>query len=110
MVGPKTFLGTEIVFGARNCFWGSRKSYLATEHHNEAAPKKKKEPRFFRLATEKYDFRAPKEQRPRSLNGSRCRSRNHTPVQFTRISCGSEANGDGCSLPELGRSDIRRRS
>ena len=57
--------GAEKNFGGRNCFWEGRKSYLATEHHNEAAPKKKKEPRFFRLGTEKYDFRAPKEQRPR---------------------------------------------
>ena len=34
-------------------FLGGRKSYLAAEHHNEAAPKKKK-PRFFRLGAEKY--------------------------------------------------------
>ena len=28
-------------FGGRNCFGGERKNYLAAEHHNEAAPKKK---------------------------------------------------------------------
>ena len=48
-----------------NFFWGGRKSCFAAEHHNEAAPKKKKKkPRFFRLGAEKYDFSAPKEQRP----------------------------------------------
>ena len=57
-VGPQNFLG------GRNIFFGGRKRYLAAEHHNEAAPKKKKKPRFFRLGAEKYDFRAPKEQRP----------------------------------------------
>ena len=50
---------------------GGRKSYLAAEHHNEAAPKRKeKKPRFFRLGAEKYDFRAPKEQRPNNRKRS----------------------------------------
>ena len=39
----------------RKIFLGGRKSYLAAEHHTEAAPKKtKKKPRFFRLGAEKY--------------------------------------------------------
>ena len=65
-VGPKTFWGAEKTFWGAICFWGGRKSYLAAEHHNEAASEKKN-PRFFRLGAEKYDFRAPKEQRPISI-------------------------------------------
>ena len=40
----------------RKIFLGGRKSYLAAEHHTEAAPKKtkQKKPRFFRLGAEKY--------------------------------------------------------
>ena len=38
----------------RKIFLGGRKSYLAAEHHNEAAPKKKIKTRFFRLGAEKY--------------------------------------------------------
>ena len=56
-MGPKKNWGPKFLLGGR-------KSYLAAEHHNEAAPKKKKKPGFFRLGAEKYDFRAPKEQRP----------------------------------------------
>ena len=32
-----------VFLGALIFFWGSRKSYLAAEHHNAAAPKKKGE-------------------------------------------------------------------
>ena len=35
--------GPKKSFGARSFFGGGRKSYLAPEHHNEAAPKKKAE-------------------------------------------------------------------
>ena len=68
---PKKNVGPQKKIGGRKKNWGGRKNYLAAEHDNEAAPKKKKKPRFFRLGAEKYDFRAPKEQRPRHQNKSR---------------------------------------
>ena len=37
-----THRGRKKIGGAENVFGGDRKSYLAAEHHNEAAPKKKK--------------------------------------------------------------------
>ena len=64
----KKMWGRKKKLGCRKFFGGGRKSYLAAEHHKETAPekkkKKKKTTRFFRLGAEKYDFRAPKEQRP----------------------------------------------
>ena len=39
---PKKIVGPKIFLGGRNLFLGGRKSYLAAEHHNEAAPEKKK--------------------------------------------------------------------
>ena len=60
----KKMWGRKKSWGGRKEKLGGRKSDLAADHHIEAAPKKKKKTRFFRLGAEKYDFRAPKEQRP----------------------------------------------
>ena len=57
--GPKMFLGAEIVFG------GVGKVNYPPNTITRRRRKNPKEPRFFRLGTEKYDFRASKEQRPR---------------------------------------------
>ena len=42
MWGRKKKLGPKKKIGGRNFLGGGRKRYLAAEHHNEAAPKKKK--------------------------------------------------------------------
>ena len=59
MVGPEKVLGAEIVFG------GVEKVFWPPNTITRRRRKKKKEPRFFRLGTEKYEFRAPKERRPK---------------------------------------------
>ena len=63
-------------------FLRGRKSYLAAEHHSEATPEKnknKKKTRFFRLGAEKYDLRAPKEQRPTVFRSA---EKKKTPKNF----------------------------
>ena len=51
------------IFGGLKIFWGGRKSYLAAEHHNEAAPKKKTKKNAW--APKKTTLGRLKEQRPR---------------------------------------------
>ena len=104
MVGPKNFLGAEIVFGrVEKVIWPPN---TITRRRR----KKKKSRGFSAWAPKNTTLGRLRSKGLEGLNGSRCRSRDHTPVQFTRILCGSEANGDGFSLPELGRSDTRMRS
>ena len=65
-------------------FFGGSKGFWAAEHHNKAAPKRKEKSRFFRLGAEKYDFRAPKEQRPKTLVVRRRCLANHGPPKMVR--------------------------
>ena len=54
-LGAESFLG-----GVEKVIWPPN----TTKRRRRKKKKKKKKPRFFRLGAEKYDFRAPKEQRP----------------------------------------------
>ena len=60
-MGPKKKIWVPKVFGG-----GSKKLFGRRTPQRGGAGKKKKQKktRFFRLGAEKYDFRAPKEQRP----------------------------------------------
>ena len=57
--GCNFFGGLNKIFGGRKYIWPP--NTIITRRRRK---KKKKKPRFFRLGAEKYDFRAPKEQRP----------------------------------------------
>ena len=53
MWGRNKILGAEKNLGGRKKNLGGRKSYLTAEHHNEAAPKKKKKNEVFPLGRRK---------------------------------------------------------